>query len=103
MALSEFYESTIIEAKASFGYSNFACDPDEITRVLGITPDEIMRKGEEWTTPTGKIRARPFNSWGIISKASSKDVNVHLRGLLKRLGKKHELVKKKWGKGSFGI
>ncbi len=103
MALSEFYESTIIEAKASFGYSNFACDPDQITRVLGITPDEITRKGEEWTTPAGKIRARPFNSWGITSKTSSKDVNFHLRNLLKRLGKKHELVQKKWGKGSFGI
>ena len=47
MALSKFYKSTIIEANASFGYSNFACDPDEITRVLGIIPDEIMRKGED--------------------------------------------------------
>ena len=103
MALSEFYKSTIIEANASFGYSNFSCDPDEITRVLGITPDEIMRKGEEWTTSTGKIRTRPFNSWHIASKSTSKDVNVHIRNLLKRLGKKHELVKKKWGKGSFGI
>ncbi len=103
MGLSDFYKSTIIEAKASFGYFNFACNPDEITGALGVRPDEIMRKGEEWTTSNGKIRTRPFNSWGITSKSSSKDVNVHIRNILKRLGKKHELVNKKWGKGSFGI
>jgi uncharacterized protein DUF4279 len=103
MALSEFYESTIIEAKASFGYSNFECDPDTITRTLGITPDETMRKGEEYVTRSGKTAVRPFNSWGITSRSTSKDVNIHLRELLERLGQRYELVKSEWGSPSFGI
>jgi hypothetical protein len=103
MALSEFYESTIIEAKASFGYGQFDCDPDTITRTLGIPPDEIMRKGDRHTIPSGKIIKRPFNSWGIISRSTSKDVNVHLRELLNRLGERYELGKKEWGSPSFGI
>jgi hypothetical protein len=103
MALSEFYESTIIEAKASFGYSNFECDPDTITRTLGITPDGTMRKEEEHLLATGKIFVRPFNSWYITSRSTSKDVNVHLRELLERLGQRYELVMSEWGSPDFGI
>jgi hypothetical protein len=68
MALSEFYESTIIGANATFDFSNFECDPDEITQSLGIIPDGTMRKGAEWVTRPGKPFVRPFNSWWIASK-----------------------------------
>lgn len=103
MALSEFYESTIIETKATFGFSNFECDPDVITQTMGITSDISMRKGEEHVLQTGENFLRPFNSWGIISRSTSKDVNVHLRELLDRLGQRYELVKSEWGRPEFGI
>ena len=86
MALSEFYESTIIETKTTFGFSNFDCDPSEISKKLGLAPDGVRRKGEEWVTKLGKTMIRPYNSWWIESRSVSKDVNVHLRELLDRLG-----------------
>jgi hypothetical protein len=102
MALSESYESTIIEVGAGFGYSNFECDPAEITRALEITPDNVVLKGEKWVA-FGKTRTRPFNSWEITSQSTSKDVNVHLRELLNRLGDRNKLARSHWGTPSFSI
>lgn len=103
MALSESYESTILEGKATFGFSNFECDPSEITKILRITPDGVMRKGEVWVTKSGKALARPFNSWWIESRSTSKDVNIHLRELLERLGTRYECARSEWGKANFGV
>ncbi len=103
MGLSEFYESTIIKAKASFGFSEFDCDPEEITDALDIKPDQTTRKGEKWIAGSGKAGTRTFNSWRITSKSLSKDINIHLRELLDRLGGKYKLAKSEWGKAAFGI
>ena len=103
IALSEFYESTIVEAKATFSFSDFECDPSEITKSLGITPDRVMRKGEKWIAVSGQTMVRPFNSWSIKSRSTSKDVNVHLRELLERLDGLENRTKNEWGKARFGI
>lgn len=103
MALSEFYESTIIEVKATFGFSYFECDHSEISKGLGIAPDGIVRKGGKWVTKSGKAMTRLWNSWWIESRATSKDVNVHLRELLERLGRSEECARSAWGKAEFGI
>jgi hypothetical protein len=101
--LSEFYEATILKVRAGFGFSDFACDPGEITEALGLEPDTLSRKGEEFLLPTGKTGVRPFNSWGITSRSESKDVNVHLRDLLNRLEGKEGTLQAEFGTPSFGV
>jgi len=101
--LSEFYESTIIKVSAGFGFSDFNCDPGAITEVLGVQPDSMSRKGEDFLLPNGKAGVRPFNSWGITSRSESKDVNVHLRELLERLEGKEGSLRADFGAPSFGV
>lgn len=83
MKLSEFYKSTIIEVRADFGFSDFNCDHEELTIKIGITPDEIYRKGNEVKLKTGKKRNIINNGWYISSHSKSKDINEHLRYLLR--------------------
>ena len=101
--LSEFHESTIVKVSAHFGFSPTSCDPDLITRGLGLAPDSVFRKGEEVPLPNGKTFVRPFNSWAIVSQAASKDVNVHLRELLARLEGREGSLTPEFGTPSFGV
>ena len=102
MALSEFYESTILKVGATFGFGDFACPPAEITTRLRIDPDEVIVKGEK-TTLKGRVFERPFSSWGISSTCESRDVNDHLRQLLKRLEVVNVPFDPLWGEPSFGV
>jgi hypothetical protein len=103
MAMSEFYASTILKADASFGFAEFACDPDIITQSLGIAPDEIRRKGEKRTIRGGREWVTPFSSWSICSEGDSKDINEHLRMLLRRIDGKQGLCKVEFGPPAFGV
>lgn len=103
MALSEFYESTIIEVRADFGFGSFDCDPREITATLGIDPDEVRYKGQERTTRTGHVIKSPMNSWSLSSRSKSKDINAHLRELFSRLEGVEGLFSPRWGEASFGV
>ena len=96
MTLSQSYESTILSVDASFGFGEFGCDPDEITRTLGIPPDEVQRKGEVRLLQNGKQLVTPFSSWHIVSASPSKDVNIHLRQLLVRIAGKEDLIRLEW-------
>ena len=96
MALSEFYESTIIKVVAHFGFHGFEEDPDDITSVIGIEPDEVRRKGQFHEIWEGKGNIIEENDWTISSKSCSKDVNVHIRELLSRLENKDLLVQANW-------
>lgn len=104
MALSEFYESTIIKVEANFGFSNFTCTPDEITVRVGIEPDETRTKGDQKSILDGRRTiVVPFSSWSILSRCTSKDVNDHLRELLARLKVAKCPFDPAWGEPSFGI
>jgi hypothetical protein len=103
MALSEYYESTIIEVKASFGLSDFKCDPSEITQAFRIIPDQITRKGEAHVVRSGKTAYWPNNTWYIESKSDDKDVNVQIRELLKRLSGIPRPLPTHFGEPSFGV
>ena len=103
MALSEFYASTILKAAASFGFAEFSCDPDEITRAFGIAPEEICRKGERRITRGGHEFVTPFSAWSIQSEDDSKDINEHLRVLLRRIDSKQALYKVEFGPPAFGV
>jgi hypothetical protein len=103
MALSEFYASTILKASASFGFTEFVCDPDEITRALGIAPDEVDRKGARRTIRGGRELDIPFSFWSIRSEGGSKDINEHLRMLLRRIDGKQSLCRVEFGRPAFGV
>jgi hypothetical protein len=96
MALSDFYESTIEVVRAYFGFSEFECDPQEITSTLGVVPIEIQRKGEQRTLRNGHEITIPYNSWSIESNSDSKDINVHLRQLLQRLEGLEHRIQAEW-------
>jgi len=48
--------------------SGFACDPNEITKILGVQPDKIWRRGEALTY-TNKGTHKD-NGWEITSSSS---------------------------------
>ena len=103
MAIDEFYASTILKVSVSFGFAGFDVDPDEITQVFGIPPDEVRRKGERRMLHNGREFDTPFSSWTIVSADDSKDVNDHLRGLLRRIEGKQSAYKTDFGRSRFGV
>jgi hypothetical protein len=103
MELSDFYQSTIILVRAYFGFSDFSCNPDEITTALGIEPDEVIVKGSKRTLRNGRITENLSNSWSICSRNASKDVNVHIRELFQRFAGKEEAIRKDFGNPSFSV
>lgn len=103
MALSEFYESTIIEVQAYFGFDSFDCDPAEISTSLGVEADDVHLKDSLRTLKNGKTIKNHFSSWSIESKSTSKDINVHLRQLLDRLSEVQNNFEPRFGKPSFSV
>lgn len=85
MAISGLHASTVVNVRAYFGFDRFDCDPDVITRFLEIQPDEVGRKGAVKITGSNREVRWPFNTWSIVSRIESKDVNEHLRELIGRL------------------
>lgn len=79
MTLSDFHSSTIVKVRAAFGSLSFECDPDEISRALGVEPDKTFRKGEARKLPNGRHHVMQISVWGIESHIDSKDVNERLR------------------------
>lgn len=103
MTLSDDFAAQIVKVEATFGFAEFACDPDEISEVLGVVPDEVRRKGEIRTGCGGHVITVPFSTWGISSQMKSKDVNAHLRQLLNRLDGKAARRRAEWGTPGFEI
>lgn len=103
MSLSEFYESTILKARASFRFFNFEYDPDEITKAMGFDPDRIDRKGKIRQLPSGRESEMLFNIWEIDSQGESKDINDHLRMILRRIEGKQKRLKPEFGPPSFDV
>jgi hypothetical protein len=99
MPISDLHAETINEVRVTFGVSGFACDPDEVTRALGVEPDEVEREGQvRVVTRRGREIRCQWNSWVLISRSRSKDVNVQIRELLGRL----EGVRPRW-RDEFGV
>jgi hypothetical protein len=103
MMLSDFYESTIEDVRVDFGFSDFACHPDEITRTLELQPVEFKQKGDiRRLRGTHEITAS-VSIWSISSTSTSKDVNVHLRELLEQLQDKAQVIRSEWGRPMFSV
>lgn len=77
---------------------DLTCDPDEVTRILGINPDEIERVGD--LTKTGKPKLYPSNCWCLNSKLVDElEVEIHINHLMNTIGDINQLskVSDKWG------
>jgi hypothetical protein len=97
MPLSASYRSTIIKVSVIFGFDGFACDPDEITASLRISPDGVGRKGSKRRLRNGQETIQPISYWSIVSRSKSKDVNVHIREVLARVAGRQSKVKPEFG------
>src|SRR4051812_44865738 len=103
MAISDFHGSTIVKVRAYFGFDSFGCDPDTITRFMGMQPDQVGVKGAVKTVRAGREIPWPFNMWSLISCVESKDVNEHLRELIDRLAHVTESFPSEFGEPSFSV
>ncbi len=65
--------------------TGFACDPDHITKLLGIQPDVVWRIGDDLSFTSD--RKRTDNGWGIESKVSNTvDLDAHVAAILRVIG-----------------
>jgi hypothetical protein len=103
MPISDFHASTIICVRAYFGFDQFTCDPEEITQALLIEPDEVRRAGELRALRGGRVLRTPFSDWSLASGTDSKDVNDHIRELLRRVGPAGKHFRPAFGPPSFSV
>ena len=84
-ALSEEHESHIGRVQVSFVLSATDLDPDEVTEMTGLTPDESAKRGDERRNYKGQLITPHKEGFWIISsqgKVESKDINDHFDFLL---------------------
>jgi hypothetical protein len=103
MAISEFHASTVIRVRVCFGFSEIACDPEELTNALQVQPDEVALKGEVRSLGGGREIRELFNSWTVESHVDSKDVNDHVRELLERVRFAKDRFRPEFGRPSFDV
>lgn len=61
------------EVKTTFGFGDTEEDPDEITEIIGMEPDEKRKKGDPSKILPGKINQ--FNEWLLIT---TPDVSIDM-------------------------
>ncbi len=70
-------------AKIRLNLTDFEVDPDEVSRLLGISPDFVCRKGEAILET---LRSYPENGWRLVSSLSaSSSVEEHVLNVLDRI------------------
>ena len=103
MTISELHASTIVKVKVTFGFSGFACSPDEISELLKIQPDHSRVKGAKQKRENGREVIVPESTWSIYSRSSSKDVNDHFNEILDRVIPVMPSIQTGWGVPGFGV
>jgi hypothetical protein len=93
--ISRLHASTIVEVRASFVLSGFREPPDQITHALGLQPDSTTIRGSNRQVNHIHVPFRE-NSWSILSRSLSKDVNEQIRDLLTRLSGKDLIIRPEW-------
>ena len=89
MAISDLHASHIRRVRVTVSVSAPELDPEEVTRRIGLTPNQSNRRGEERRHPRSGVTLGHYleGCWALSSTPAvdSKDVNDHLRWLLDRL------------------
>ena len=79
---------------AYFWVSDFDCEPEEISSILGLQPTRILKKGALISEKSTK--RRNFNSWEYNSILPRTEVfqDSHIKNILEVIyQKKHEILK----------
>jgi hypothetical protein len=75
------------QIQVSFKLYGFQCDPSEITDLLGMQPDRVLRAGEALETPgtQGRVISK-FNQWVLHAPISNSPMlEDHIEPLVTRL------------------
>ena len=79
------------EISVRFVISDFECDPEDISKLLSITPTVTWRVGE---SIAGTIRRHKENGWRLDSPMNrSQEIDEQIKGLLSQLEPKAELLR----------
>jgi hypothetical protein len=83
-----------VRCYASFSISGLELDPDEVSELLGISPDRSHRKGEVKILRSGNTIIHKNGHWALRSKLSDYEpFERHLDALLDRLKGKEAALK----------
>ena len=88
MSLNPLHASRIREVAVYFDSTAPDLNPDVVTQNLGVTPDRSARRGDKRQNVKGQPLQPHEEGWWQISsrgQTESKDVNKHLRYLLRQL------------------
>lgn len=84
------------EIELSFNICGFSCKPEDISRLLGIQPDEVHAKGEPRGTGDAVYRE---SLWVLRSRVSSDmEIESHISDVIERLEPVHERISSLPGK-----
>lgn len=88
MGINELHASHIRQVRVSFSISGQSLLPEQVTKAIGIQPDQSAQKGDEKRNNQREIIGVHSESFWVLStegKIESKDINDHLRHLLSLL------------------
>lgn len=78
--------ATLARSKVTLRIAGDSLIPEEITRLLGGTPTEAQRKGEELVGPSGVARTAKFGMWRLrASETTPADLNAQVQEVLAQL------------------
>jgi hypothetical protein len=100
MAINEFQASHTIDVNVGFILSGPRVDPHRVSDLIKILPDRSARKGDERRNIKGDLLGYEDNGWWRLDSGPrlnvtgirSKDINEHLKILLKILMPHCELL-----------
>ena len=86
------------EVQVFLRFTGFRGLPEAITTRVGVQPTRTWRKGQSWTLGTGRVKARGryrHNGWELSSGLDkTRDLDAHLRALLKRIERRKSAVRR---------
>lgn len=84
-----------VQVKATFRIMGASLNPDKVSTLLGISPDDSHRRGDPRRNKAGVAQYAPFSEgiWQLYSCEKSTDVEAHLTEIINRFkGKDRALL-----------
>lgn len=80
-----------MEVAAYFSISRFDCQPDEVSKLLGLEPTKAWKSGDLYP---GTKREYKFSVWRLKSETSSSEIDFekHIENLLVVLEPKEDII-----------
>jgi uncharacterized protein DUF4279 len=91
-------DNFIYKSHCQFGIISDTVSPDEISKLLEITPDKSFKKGEKSISKhSGSVVTKPHNLWSIKSKPSELEketISHHIEYFISILSPKKKIINK---------